>query len=164
MVDGVRRQQRPATHLVEMPSCTSTRLSLIPPSALTEALRTARCRPGEADGALSQVAHAYSNFAAENPVWYDAMFTRVTWLRFGAGDTPAQLRAGFAELREAVASVAGGQGVDTLTEVLWAALHGLTTLGRSGRLRPGYDAERIEVLVAQFYDAARKGPVGPQLR
>ena len=66
------------------------------------------------------------------------------------------MRAGFAELREAVAGVAGGRDVDTLTEVLWAALHGLTTLGRSDRLRPGRDTERIELLVAQFHDASRR--------
>ncbi len=65
-----------------------------------------------------------------------------------------QLRAGFAELREAVATVAGERDVDTLTEVLWAGLHGLTTLGRSDRLRPGRDTERIELLVAQFRDAS----------
>jgi hypothetical protein len=40
--------------------------------------------------------------------------------------------------------------VDTLTEVLWAALRGLTTLGRSDRLRLGRDSDRIELLVAQF--------------
>ena len=63
---------------------------------------------------------------------------------------PYQLSAAFAELREAVAASPAGQDVDTLTEVLWAALHGLTTLGRSDRLRPGRDTERIELLVAQL--------------
>ena len=57
---------------------------------------------------MSRVAHAYISFAADNPVLYDAMFTRATRLRFGAEDTPIELRAGFAELREAVANVAGG--------------------------------------------------------
>ena len=47
-----------------------------------------------------------------------------------------------------------GADVDTLTEVLWAALHGLTTLGRDDRLRPSHDTERMELLVAQFYDAS----------
>ena len=121
---------------------------------LAEALSTARRGAGGPEEALSRVAHAYSSFAAENPVLYDAMFTRATRLRFGAEDTPVQLRAGFAELREAVANVAGGRDVDTLTEVLWAALHGLTTLGRSDRLRPGRDTDRIELLVAQFHDAS----------
>jgi hypothetical protein len=117
----------------------------------------------EPDEALGRVAHSYSNFAADNPVLYDAMFTRATRLRFGADDTPAQLRAGFAELREAVTSVAAGQDVDTLTEVLWASLHGLTTLGRSDRLRPGRDTQRIELLVAQFLHGRSQGPVPSDL-
>jgi len=125
---------------------------------LAEALGAARGGPGGEEEVLSRIAHAYTSFAAENPVLYDAMFTRATRLRFGAEDTPVQLRAGFAELRDAVASVAGEQDVDTLTEVLWAALHGLTTLGRSDRLRPGRNTERIELLVAKFYDARRQAP------
>jgi AcrR family transcriptional regulator len=121
---------------------------------LAESLIVARGGAGGPDVVLGRVARAYSSFAAENPVLYDAMFTRATRLRFGGTeDTPVQLSAGFAELREAVAGVAGGRDVETLTEVLWAALHGLTTLGRSDRLRPGRDAERIELLVAQFHDA-----------
>jgi AcrR family transcriptional regulator len=125
---------------------------------LAEALTAARGGPGGDDEALSRIAHAYSSFAAENPALYDAMFTRATRLRFGAEDTPAQLRAGFAELRDAVAHVAGGRDVDTLSEVLWAALHGLTALGRSDRLRPGRDTERIDLLVAQFHDARSRAP------
>ena len=40
--------------------------------------------------------------------------------------------------------------VDTLTEVLWAALHGLTALARSGRLRGGFDGDRVDLLAEQF--------------
>ena len=64
------------------------------------------------------------------------------------------MRAGLAELREAVATVAGLRDIDTLTDVLWAGLHGLTTLGRRKRVRPGRNTERIELLVAQFHDAS----------
>ena len=103
---------------------------------------------------LSRVADAYRRFAAENPAVYDAMFTRATRLRFAAEDTPVELSAAFAQLRETVAGVAGGRDVDTLTEVVWAALHGLTTLGRDGRLRPSHDTERMELLVPQFSDAS----------
>jgi hypothetical protein len=102
---------------------------------------------------LTRVAQAYSAFAETNPVIYDAMFTRPTRLRFAADDTPVELRAAFAELREAVSSVAGEQDVDTLTEVLWAALHGLATLERSDRVRAGREADRINLLVAQFDNA-----------
>ena len=82
------------------------------------------------------------------------MFTRATRLRFGAEDTAAPLTTAYAELRAAVATIAGGRDVDMLTEVLWAALHGLTTLSRNGRLRPGHDTDRIDLLVAQFRGAA----------
>ena len=113
---------------------------------LAETLSAARRGAGAPEEALGRVAHAYSSFATENPALYDAMFTRATRLRFGAEDTPVPLSAAFAELREAVATVVSGRDVDTLTEVLWAALHGLTTLGRNDRLRPGRDTDRIELL------------------
>lgn len=119
---------------------------------LAETLSAARRGGGAPEEALGRIAHAFNSFAAENPALYDAMFTRATRLRFGTDDTPAPLSAAFAELRAAVAAdnVAGGRDVDTLTEVLWAALHGLTTLGRNDRLLPGRDTDRIELLVAQF--------------
>jgi AcrR family transcriptional regulator len=125
---------------------------------LADTLGAARRGDGPPQEALSRVAHAFSSFATENPALYDAMFTRATRLRFGASDTPAPLSAGFAELREAVDPVAGGRDVDTLTEVLWAALHGLTTLARDDRLRPGRDTDRIQLLVAQFDDAGSRKP------
>jgi hypothetical protein len=99
---------------------------------------------------LGRVAHAFSCFATENPALYAATFTRATRLRFGAEDTPEPLTAAFTEIRRAVASVVDVADVDTLTEVLWAALHGLTTVGRKDRLRPGRDTDRIELLVAQL--------------
>jgi AcrR family transcriptional regulator len=120
---------------------------------LAEVLSAARRDGGPPEGGLRRVAHAFSSFATDNPALYDAMFTRATRLRFGAEDTPAPLTAAFTEIREAVAAVVTGQDVDTLTEVLWAALHGLTTLGRGDRLRPGRDADRIELLVNQFHAA-----------
>jgi len=117
---------------------------------LAEALRAARLGSGPPDDELRRVAVAFSDFAERNPALYEAMFTRSLRLRFGADDTPTPLVDAFSELREAVAAVAGGPDVDTVTEVLWAGLHGLATLDRSDRLRPGRDAERIEILVARF--------------
>jgi AcrR family transcriptional regulator len=116
---------------------------------LAEALGEARRRAAR-DEAVEAVARAYSTFATENPALYDAMFTRATRLRFSAEDTAAPLSTAYAELRAAAAPIAGEQDVDTLTEVLWAALHGLTTLSRNDRLRPGRSVDRIDVLVAQF--------------
>jgi AcrR family transcriptional regulator len=123
---------------------------------LADTLDDARRGDGPPQAALSRVAHAFTRFALENPALYDAMFTRATRLRFGAADTPAPLAAAFAQLRETTATVANGRDVETLTEVLWAALHGLTTLARNDRLRPGRDADRIALLVAQFTDVGSR--------
>ena len=117
---------------------------------LADVIRAARCGAGTASDALTHIAHAYVDFAHDNPAVYDAMFTRATTLRFAAQDTPAQLDAAFAELRHAVGLAADEHDADTLTEVFWAALHGLVTLSRAGRLRPGYDSERLQLLVNQF--------------
>jgi hypothetical protein len=85
------------------------------------------------------------------------MFIRATTLRFADPDSPPELIAAFAELREAVSAVAGTRDTDTLTEVLWAALHGLVTLDRNGRLRPDRQSGRVDLLVAEFAD----GPAAP---
>jgi len=34
--------------------------------------------------------------------------------------------------------------------VFWAALHGLVSLSRGGRLRPEYERERVDALIARF--------------
>jgi AcrR family transcriptional regulator len=117
---------------------------------LADALRTARANAETAEHALTPLAHTYLDFARDNPALYDAMFTRTTTLQFAVSDTPPPLLAAFAELRDAVSAVAHGRDVDTVAEVFWAALHGLTTLARADRLRPGYDSDRIKLLVAQF--------------
>ena len=69
---------------------------------LAEAMGAARSDADAAGDALTRVAHAYLDFARDNPAVYDAMFTRATSLRFAAEDTPPQLTAAFAELRHAV--------------------------------------------------------------
>jgi AcrR family transcriptional regulator len=117
---------------------------------LAEVIRAAHSDTGAAGDTLTRVAHAYLDFARENPAVYDAMFTRTTALQFAAQDTPPQLMEAFAALHQAVGAVAGEQDADTLTEVFWAALHGLVTLGRTGRLRPDYDSERLQLLVDEF--------------
>lgn len=120
---------------------------------LADVLSAARTGTGDNHQALERVAHAFIAFAHDNPALFDAMFTRATTLHFAAPDTPPELIAAFTELREAAAMVAGVQDADTLAEVLWAALHGLVTLDRSGRLRPEYQAARVDLLVAEFSTA-----------
>ncbi|MET0705182.1 MAG: TetR/AcrR family transcriptional regulator [Mycobacterium sp.] len=117
---------------------------------LADALRAAGSDAGPAHAALVQIAHAYLQFARDHPAVYEAMFTRSTSLHFGAEDTPRQLEAAFSVLRDAVGKVAGQQDFDTLTEVFWAALHGLVILDRTGRLRPGHESARVHLLVGQF--------------
>jgi AcrR family transcriptional regulator len=117
---------------------------------LAEALRAARTSTGTTASPLIPMAHAYLSFARDNPALYDAMFIRTTRLSFAAEDTPAPLVEAFSELRAAIAAVSGQRDADTLTEVLWATLHGLIMLDRGGRIRPQHDAERIELLATQF--------------
>jgi AcrR family transcriptional regulator len=117
---------------------------------LADALSSARSGATDGRDALARVAHAFIAFAHGNPALFDAMFTRATTVRFADPETPAELNAAFAELRAAVDLVAGTRDADTLTEVLWAALHGLITLDRGGRLRPEYRSARVDLLVSAF--------------
>jgi len=117
---------------------------------LAEALGEAR-RHAAPEEAVGAVARAYSTYATENPALYDAMFTRATRLHFGAEDAVAPLSSAYAELRAAAAAIAGERDIETLTEVLWGALHGLTTLSRNDRLRPHRDTDRLDLLLAQFH-------------
>ncbi|WP_431234887.1 TetR-like C-terminal domain-containing protein [Mycolicibacterium psychrotolerans] len=123
---------------------------------LAQAIRASHSASDDAGASLARVAHAYLDFARDNPAVYDAMFTRATGLRFAAEDTPPELEAAFGEVRRAVAAVAGDRDADTLTEVFWAAVHGLVTLSRAGRLRPGYDADRVRLLVDEFTPSPRR--------
>jgi AcrR family transcriptional regulator len=109
---------------------------------LTAALREAA---GPAGDRLTRVATAYLDFARAQPAVYEAMFTMPTSLRFAAADTPPELREAFA----ALATVAAPSRADgeLVTETLWAALHGLAELERSGRIRPGARAERLALVV-----------------
>lgn len=116
---------------------------------LADAIGHAR-RAAAPEDSVTEVARAYSAWAEHNPALYDAMFTRPTRLQFGAADAPVPLLDAFAELRAAATTIAGERDVDTLSELLWAALHGLVTLGRDRRLRPNHHRDRIDLLVAHF--------------
>ncbi len=117
---------------------------------LGDALAEARSHATDGRAAVTRVAHAFIGFARDHPALFDAMFVRATTLPFAAEDTPAELNAAFNELRAAVDMVAGARDTDTLAEVVWATLHGLITLGRTGRLRPEHHDARIEILVGDI--------------
>lgn len=127
-------------------------VALVGFSELAEVLSEAQRHSAPVD-AIGSTARAYIDFAADNPALYNAMFTRATQLHFGPDDSPPPLQSAFQALSRAAATVAGERDVDTLTEVLWAALHGLTTLSQSRRLRPSHIDDRISILVAQFSGA-----------
>jgi AcrR family transcriptional regulator len=104
-----------------------------------------------ADGPRERVAalaHAYLDFAVRNPAVYDAMFQLDGGLAFAAEDTPEPLKDAFAALLENLGEVAGdGVHPGLFTETFWAALHGLATLTRAGRLPPAEAEQRVELLV-----------------
>ena len=106
--------------------------------------RAAHCSTGNR-AAVVAVAETYLAFAARRPALYEAMFTMPIGLRFAEAETRAELRDAFAALAEVVAPFRGD--VDLATETLWAALHGLAELARSGRIRPAADHDRVGMVV-----------------
>ncbi|MFG1923146.1 TetR/AcrR family transcriptional regulator [Cryptosporangium sp. NPDC048952] len=110
-----------------------------------------RAATSAADGPRARVAalaRAYLDFAARNPAVYDAMFQLDAGLPFAEDDTPEPLKDAFAALLESLEGVAGdGVHPGLFTEVFWAALHGLVTLTRAGRMPPEYAEQRMELLV-----------------
>ncbi|MEU1124619.1 TetR/AcrR family transcriptional regulator [Streptomyces sp. NPDC005899] len=116
-----------------------------------EMAATLRAAASAADGPRARVtalARAYLDFAERNPAVYDAMFQLDGGLAFADEETPEPLRDAFAALLETLGEVAG-EGVHPalFTEVFWAALHGLATLTRAGRLPAGDAERRAELLV-----------------
>lgn len=92
-----------------------------------------------------RVADAYLSFARKNPALYEAMFTLPTDLRFAEAGTRVELKDAFAALVAIVPPSASD--VETTTEALWSALHGLADLERSGRIRPSFRGERVRLIV-----------------
>ncbi|MEV2246509.1 TetR/AcrR family transcriptional regulator [Streptomyces sp. NPDC049970] len=115
---------------------------------LAATVRAATCAADGPRPRAAALARAYLDFAARNPAVYDALFQLDGGLAYAQEDTPEPLKDAFAALLESLGEVAG-DGVDPglFTEVFWAALHGLATLTRAGRLLPGDAAQRVELLV-----------------
>ncbi|MFG2749711.1 TetR/AcrR family transcriptional regulator [Streptomyces xanthophaeus] len=97
---------------------------------------------------VAALARAYLDFAARNPAVYDALFQLDGGLAYAQEATPEPLKDAFAALLESLGEVAGdGVHPGLFTEVFWAALHGLATLTRAGRLLPEDAERRVELLV-----------------
>jgi AcrR family transcriptional regulator len=111
---------------------------------------TQRCRAalGRKRGrrAIEAVAVAYLDFGVQHPAVYEAMFQQPIDARFASDDSEPELRGGFDLLAQAI----GDDGDGTVTEVFWAALHGISLLERAGRMRPDHRASRVAELGTRF--------------
>lgn len=118
---------------------------------LAAELRAARTAARGTRESLAAVARTYTSFARRRPALYDAMFTHLVDLPFATPEAPPALWDAFDQLRLVVEPIAAdGEETGLLTETFWAALHGLATLMRSGRLpEPGHE-RRLELLVGHF--------------
>ena len=115
---------------------------------LAAALRSAAAAADGPRARVTALARAYLDFAARNPAVYDAMFQLDGGLPFAQADTPEPLKDAFAALLESLDEVAGdGVHPGLFTELFWAAVHGLATLTRAGRLPPEDTERRTELLV-----------------
>jgi AcrR family transcriptional regulator len=103
-----------------------------------------------APSGLASIAAAYMSFAERRPAMYDGMFSRAVDLPFASPDAPAALQAGFDTLSDALRPHVGDDDLGLLTETFWAALHGLATLTRGGRLPRQAQDERLTILLARF--------------
>ncbi|MGW1055474.1 TetR/AcrR family transcriptional regulator [Streptomyces sp. NPDC002521] len=115
---------------------------------LAAAVRAAASRANSPRERVAALARAYLDFAEHNPAVYDALFQLDGGLAYAQEDTPEPLKDAFAALLECLAEVAGdGVHPGLFTEVFWAALHGIATLTRAGRLLPEDAEPRVELLV-----------------
>ena len=120
---------------------------------LADVLRAARTAATGTREILAAVAAAYADFSEERPALYDAMFTHAVSLPFATPEAPAALHDAFDQLLQAVRPLAGDDDPGILTETFWAALHGLVTLTRSGRLPEPDRDHRLSLLIARFAPA-----------
>jgi len=118
---------------------------------LADALRRARLEGGgDPMVALRLAARAYLGFAAANPMLYQAMFTLSVGLEFATEQPPQEMIDAFTELMSVVRPLVADQDAELHTEVVWSACHGLASLTRGERLRPGLQEERLTALVDRF--------------
>ncbi|WP_432864450.1 TetR/AcrR family transcriptional regulator [Microbispora rosea] len=113
-------------------------------------LRAARTAAPDARRAIAGVSAAYMAFADRHPALYDVMFSQIVPLPFATPEAPPALQAAFGELAEAVRPYSGGDSLGALTETFWAALHGLVTLMRGGRLPREHHELRLALLLSRF--------------
>ena len=117
---------------------------------LAAAIRAARAQTTTPDEGLLAFIRTYMDFARKNPSLFDAMFNMSSGLLYAQPESPAPLHAAFEEIRYAVQPITTDEDIQTTTETVWAAVHGLVMLDHSGRLRPDRREQRIAVLARQL--------------
>ncbi|MEV8020148.1 TetR/AcrR family transcriptional regulator [Streptomyces sp. NPDC086554] len=117
---------------------------------LTSALRAAVPDGPAGRDAVARLAYAYTDFAARNHALYDAMFILDNGLPFADEATPAPLREAFRAPLAPLVDHANPAEPGLFVETFWAALHGLVTLTRAGRLPAERVADRLTLLVDHF--------------
>ncbi|MEV3993930.1 TetR-like C-terminal domain-containing protein, partial [Streptomyces sp. NPDC049837] len=118
---------------------------------MATAVRAATAAADSPRDRVTALACTYLDFAEHNPAVYDALFQLDGGLAYAQEDTSEPLKDAFAALLECLAEVAGdGIHPGMFTEVFWAALHGLATLTRAGRLLPEDTESRVELLVERL--------------
>ncbi|WP_406134135.1 TetR/AcrR family transcriptional regulator [Streptomyces zaomyceticus] len=118
---------------------------------LAAAVRAATAAADGPRARAAALARAYLDFAEGHPAVYDAIFQLDGGLPYAREDTPEPLKDAFAALLECLGEVAGeGVHPGLFTETFWAALHGVATLTRAGRLPPEDTGRRLELLVERL--------------
>jgi AcrR family transcriptional regulator len=97
---------------------------------------------------VESVAAAYLEFAASSPALYEVMFSLSLNVPFGDAATPPELRFAFSQ----ILGLFPGQSskAEVLSELFWAALHGVAELSRTRRFPPSRQKERVRTLVELF--------------
>ena len=95
---------------------------------------------------LTSIASAYVRFGLDRPRLYELMFVEPPVIAFAVAETPTPAQTAFGIFATAVAeSRLQVNDVDTVTEVVWASLHGLVMLSITKRLRPGRALQRARL-------------------
>ena len=111
------------------------------------ALEKARKRVKRGNTVESVVA-AYLGFAASSPALYEVMFSLSLSVPFGDAATPAEMRFAFSQILELFQGQSSKSEV--LSELFWAAIHGIAELTRTRRFPRSRQKERMKKLVELF--------------
>lgn len=118
--------------------------------------------PAGSEPSLATVASEYVAFGVRRPRLYELMFVGPPVIAFAArAATPKPARRAFRAIAAAVARARStDDDVETVTEVVWASLHGLVALTISSRLRSSGSLRqaRLQRLVATIVATACQRP------